>query len=181
MDLQSPETWILLASVAVFTLSAAVTDFRTRRIPNWLNLTAFGLGLCFQAWRDGWAGLGSAALAFSLGFGMFLVLWLIGGGGGGDVKLMGALSVWLGVSLIWQVVIYSTILVAIHSAFVSATKKDETKKVASPPVPVSDAPGNGMPPNDGRIRVPFAVPVALATWIAIGLTLSGIQSPLAML
>lgn len=177
MDLQTPSTWILLACVAVFTMSAAVTDYRTRKIPNWMNLTAFGLGLCFQAWRDGWAGIGSAAIAFALGFGMFFVLWLIGGGGGGDVKLMGALSVWLGVSLIWQVVIYSTILVAIHSAVVSATKKAEP--VA--PRPPTENPAQGSPPNDGRIRVPFAVPVAMATWLAIGLTLSGIQSPLAML
>lgn len=181
MDLQSPETWILLACVAVFTLSAAVTDFRTRRIPNWLNLAAFGLGLCFQAWSGGWAGLGSAAVAFALGFGMFFVLWLIGGGGGGDVKLMGALSVWLGVSLIWQVVIYSTILVAIYSAFVSAQKKEATSNESSGPVPVNENPTPGVPPKDGRIRVAFAVPVAMATWLAIGLTLSGIQSPLAIL
>lgn len=177
MDLQSPETWILLACVAAFTVTAAVSDFRTRRIPNWLTLTAFVLGISFQVWRGGWAGLGAAALAFLVGFGLFFVLWLIGGGGGGDVKLMGALSVWVGVSLIWQVVIFSTILVAFHSAFVSATSRNQPGKEPSPP----EAAPSSAPKKKERIRVAFAIPVAIATWTAIGLTISGIKVPLAML
>ena len=179
MDLQSPETWILLACVAAFTVTAAVTDFRTRRIPNWLTLTAFVLGVCFQAWRGGWAGLGAAGLAFLVGFGLFFVLWLIGGGGGGDVKLMGALSVWLGASLIWQVVIFSTILVAIYSAFVSASSQNQPAKESTPPEPDTTPPT--APKKKERIRVAFAIPVAIATWVAIGLTISGIKVPLAML
>lgn len=176
MDLQSPETWFLLACVAAFTVSAAVTDFRTRRIPNWLTLTAFVLGVTFQAWQGGWAGLGTAAVAFSVGFGLFFVLWLIGGGGGGDVKLMGALSVWLGVTLIWQVTIFATILVAVYSMFVSARSQQQTGKE-----PEGESAPSTAPKKKERIRVAFAVPVAIATWVAIGLTISGIKVPLAML
>lgn len=179
MDLQSPETWILLACVAAFTGTAAITDLRTRRIPNWLTLTAFILGVSFQIWRGGWAGLGTAGLAFLVGFGLFFVLWLIGGGGGGDVKLMGSLSVWLGISLIWQVVIYSTILVALYSALVSAKSQDQPVK-ETPPSESNAAPSSA-PNKKERIRVAFAIPVAIATWVAIGLTISGIKVPLAML
>lgn len=182
MDLNSVETWIFLACVAAFTVTAAVTDFRTRRIPNWLNLAAFGLGISFQVWRAGWAGLGAAAVAFSVGFGLFLVLWLIGGGGGGDVKLMGALSVWLGVHLIWQVVIFSTVLVAIYSAIVSTLKvPDDSRSSSAVPAEQQGDSASVARPKKEQIRVAFAVPVALATWIAIGLTISGVRIPLAML
>lgn len=177
MDLQSSETWLLLVCVAVFTITAAISDYRTRRIPNELSLIAFVLGVGFQAWHGGWAGVGEAAVAFAVGFGLFLVLWLIGGGGGGDVKLMGALSVWLGVSLIWQVALFSTVLVAIYSVFVSVTKNKSSRSEPS----VS----GGTPPLASRkkepIRVAFAIPVALATWLVIGLAISGIKVPLAML
>src|SRR5262245_16733167 len=106
--------------LALFSVAAAVSDFRFRRIPNWLTVPMFVLGLVFHAVVGGWAGSGtglidsglkSSLLGFFVGFGTLFALWLIGGGGGGDVKLMGALAVWLGYPLVLLVLICSTAFV----------------------------------------------------------------------
>ncbi len=91
-----PTNWILVCLVAVFVLTAAFTDLSARRIPNWLTVSSLAVALLFHTITGGWAGLGFALGGFATGFSILLVLWLIGGGGGGDVKLMGALGGWMG-------------------------------------------------------------------------------------
>ncbi|MDQ7813470.1 prepilin peptidase, partial [Brevundimonas sp.] len=50
------------------------------------------------AWQGGWLGLGVALLGLLLGAGLFLLPFLGDAVGGGDVKLMAAASLWLGLS-----------------------------------------------------------------------------------
>src|SRR5207249_1712823 len=101
----SPQLVLFVTSVSLFTATAAVFDLRIKKIPNKLTLPFFGAGLIYQlAYYQLGNGIGSPGLidataAFTAGFGLLWVLWMIGGGGGGDVKLMGALSVWIGFKL----------------------------------------------------------------------------------
>lgn len=78
-------------------LTAAILDLFSGRIPNWLTIPVF---LCGLAWAWSFAGL--AGLADALCGGLlaampFLVLFVSAGGGAGDVKMMAAVGVWLGV------------------------------------------------------------------------------------
>jgi prepilin peptidase CpaA len=172
---------VFLLGVGGFTLAAAVCDARTRRIPNKLTVPAFLAGLVFQVAFNGWAGvagvggagLGSALLAFLVGFGTFFVLWLIGGGGGGDVKLMGALSVWLGFRMTLSVVIASTLIVVAAtvgimawSALTRGTRKTKEKYVATgKPMnrKMKHQPETVAQKQQRRVMA-YAVPVAVATW-----------------
>lgn len=79
-------------------LAAAVCDIRTTRIPNWLTGPAAGLGLIYAACSGGWPGLGDSVAACLLVPLPYLVLFLLGQGGAGDAKLMGALGAWLGIA-----------------------------------------------------------------------------------
>lgn len=88
---------LFVAAVFAFTVSCLVMDVRTGRIPNWLTVPAFALGLLTHLGIAGWAGLKFSLLGFATGFGLLLVLMLIGGGGAGDVKMMGALGGVVGV------------------------------------------------------------------------------------
>ncbi len=154
------ELWLFLSGIAVFTLTAAILDLRHRRIPNGLSVAGLAVGILFRGTTDGLAGLGDAAGAFAIGFGTLLILWVIGGGGGGDVKLMGALSVWLGCRQTLHVLILSALL-----AFVFTTVRTLLRR----PLPSSgDAPSL---PKRQPVVIAFAVPLAIATWTLIGIDL----------
>jgi prepilin peptidase CpaA len=75
---------------------ASVIDVRRRKIPN--NLTA-PLLLSAFAWgmlSGGVDGLTTALLGMLVAGLPFFVLWMIGGGGAGDAKMMFAIGAWLG-------------------------------------------------------------------------------------
>lgn len=172
---------LFLVSVGLFTLIAAVSDLRSRRIPNKLTFPMFLLGLVFQTVFAGWGGLADAGLGFLVGFGTLFLLWLVGGGGGGDVKLMGALSVWLGFRATLWVMILSTAIVLVGTVLsviwtlmsrgLSGTKRrymaksddDEDKKRSSR--------GETIQERKQRRIMAYAVPVALATWAVVILRL----------
>lgn len=89
-------TYALLGALAVALTTAAVTDARRRQIDNWLNAAialsaplfwlASGLTLAAIGWQ----------LAVALGaFAVLAGLFAIGAMGGGDVKLLTALALWV--------------------------------------------------------------------------------------
>ncbi len=90
------------ALLAALLLIAAVYDLRHRIIPNWLNLTiALAAPLAWIAsgielWPDLALQVGLALLVFAA----FVGLFFLGGIGGGDVKMIGALALWLPTSLL---------------------------------------------------------------------------------
>lgn len=102
-----------LLAVTSLGLAAAVTDVRSRIIPNWVSvsLTVFGLG--WHAWREGLPGLAAAALGCAAGFGIFLVFYLLGAMGGGDIKLMAACGAVLAVPALFEAAAWAAILGAI--------------------------------------------------------------------
>jgi len=79
----------LLLLVAIV---AGVYDARYRRIPNWLTAAGVVAGFTAHGMLEGPSGLLTAVKGFALGFGIYLVLYLLRGMGAGDVKLMGALG-----------------------------------------------------------------------------------------
>ena len=161
-------------AVASFTLIAAVSDWRTRKLPNWLTVSAFVAALVFHVVTGGLAGLQLSLFGFAAGFGFLLVLWLVGGSGGGDVKLMGALGAWLGPMLTLQVFLVSAVAIAALTvcdlllAFVGhGLHKVQRHYLASPHgLPKG---GEGTVEQRRRFRVlPYAIPVALSTWLVLG-------------
>jgi Flp pilus assembly protein protease CpaA len=77
-------------------LVAVFTDVRTRRIPNTLTLPLAASGLFYAAAIHGLPGFGNAFAAMFLLASPYVLLFLFGGGGAGDAKMMGALGAWLG-------------------------------------------------------------------------------------
>jgi prepilin peptidase CpaA len=84
---------IILASVL---LVAGVTDLRSSKIPNWLTMSAMAGGLLGHSLINGLSGLLFSVKGFGLGLAMFLVLYIIGGMGAGDVKLLAAVGSFIG-------------------------------------------------------------------------------------
>jgi prepilin peptidase CpaA len=85
--------WMLATIPAVI---AGWTDWRTRRIPNWLTVPALLLGIATNSLALGWSGAKESLLGAGLGLGLLLPFVLIRSLGGGDWKLVGALGAFLG-------------------------------------------------------------------------------------
>ncbi|MBM3812177.1 MAG: prepilin peptidase [Acidimicrobiia bacterium] len=78
-------------------LVASAEDLLRRTISNWLPLTALAGGIACHALTAGWRGAGSALLGAVAGFFVFLIFYILGGMGGGDVKLMAGFGAILGI------------------------------------------------------------------------------------
>ena len=167
---------VFLLFVGAYTIAAAVWDIRIKKIPNKLTLPIFGLGIVYQASFNQWSGLADGALGFLAGFGLLFVLWMIGSGGGGDVKLMGGLSVWLGLDLTIYVLVASTAMasigtfcIVIYSMFskgVYRTKDKYTIAGRSKDKKTKDK-KETVEERVARRPMGYAVPVALATWAIV--------------
>jgi prepilin peptidase CpaA len=141
-------TAILLLILAVMLLVAAVGDIRARIIPNRLNIA---IALLAPVWW--WAtGEKSGAMLLHLAFAggalaLFGALFSIGMMGGGDVKLITALALWLppvGMlqMLVWMALgggILTVIMLIIH----------------------------GLRRTPGRPEVPYGVAIVAATFLVM--------------
>lgn len=88
---------LLIAVLALLLLWGAVTDLRSRTISNRLNL-AIALLVPLWWWANGLTLYPDIALQIGLAlavFALFALLFALGMMGGGDVKLLGALALWL--------------------------------------------------------------------------------------
>jgi prepilin peptidase CpaA len=88
---------ILVGILAAMIVAAAIWDLRTRTIPNSLNAAIALLAIPFW-WASGLAFWPDVALQLGLGvavFGLFAIVFAFGAMGGGDVKMVGALALWL--------------------------------------------------------------------------------------
>lgn len=112
-------------------LSAFVIDYKMQIIPNRLNLTIFEIGIIFAFLY----GLSNVAITINMllgmlaGGGIFLLITLLGGlfygkeaMGFGDVKLMGALGLYFGLSNIIIITLVSFLIGAILSIILLVTK-----------------------------------------------------------
>lgn len=80
----------------IVALAGCVTDLRSRRLPNVLTFGAAAGAFGYYLAGAGWSGLGTSALGWVVGAGLFFPIFLLRGIGAGDVKLLAALGAWLG-------------------------------------------------------------------------------------
>src|SRR5260370_35779240 len=83
---------------AVIGLAATVEVLAHRQISNWICGAALLAGLALHIATDGWRGGVSALLGAIAGFAVFLIFYLLGGMGGGDIKLMAGFGAVLGMN-----------------------------------------------------------------------------------
>lgn len=89
--------WLLPLALGILLLSAGLEDIRQREIANWKN-AAIALMAPLWWWSAGldpWPGMAIQFGVAAIVFAVFIGAFAIGQMGGGDVKLIGALSLWL--------------------------------------------------------------------------------------
>ena len=117
---------LLLVALALLLVSAGIQDARTREIANWKN-AAIALAAPLWWWANGlalWPDVAMQVGVAALVFAFFIGAFALGQMGGGDVKMIGALALWLPVMpLVWMLVLMSliggalTILMVIDKKF----------------------------------------------------------------
>lgn len=164
--------WGLALAVALW---AGWLDWRFRRIPNWLTVSGFALGLGANAFVGGWNGIIGGLEGAGIGIGVLLIPVMLRGIGAGDLKLMGALGACLGP---WKLVdvLFISVFIAGFMAIVEILRKRRVKETFSNlGVLVRAFATFGMGSkealvtldNPTSLRLPFGVATALAMVIVV--------------
>jgi prepilin peptidase CpaA len=120
--LDDPFKYGLLAGLAIALLIAAFTDLRSRQIGNWLNAgIALAAPLFWWAsdlslWPDVALQVGVALAAFIVLAGLFAM----GAMGGGDVKLLAALALWIEPTWFLKLLVVMALLGGVLTVFFAA-------------------------------------------------------------
>ena len=141
---------ILLCVLALLLVWAGIEDARTREIAHWKNAAiallapawwwANGLAL----WPDMALQLGVAAIVFAL----FVGVYALGQMGGGDVKLLGALALWLPLGpLVWMLILMSLVGGVLTLLFVVERLLRKQR--------------------EGAVEIPYGVAIAIAGLIVL--------------
>src|ERR1017187_8287818 len=86
------------AAATARSLARSVFDVKSRRIPNFVTVPAFLFGLALHLALGGWRQLLTSLAAGVICAAVFLVFYLAGGMGAGDVKLILAVGCIAGLS-----------------------------------------------------------------------------------
>jgi len=152
----------------------SVHDVRERRIPNFVTGPAVLAGLMLHTISGGWAGLGDSALAGLIAGGIFLIFFLAGGMGAGDVKLMAAVGCLTGLSPLRVVIISTVIAGAVFALAVGIYNGRLRETLRNVGELVAHHRQRGLRPhpdlnlsNERTLRLPFALPIAAGCLITL--------------
>jgi len=126
----------LLAALAIALLIAAFTDMRSRQIANWLNgaiaagAPLFWIAMGYSLWPQVAIQLGVALAAFIVLAGLFAIRAM----GGGDVKLLTALALWVQPTHFLQLLIIMALLGGVLTIALGSwhVMRRQTEKLAVP-------------------------------------------------
>lgn len=151
---------VLIVCVAI----AALSDLRTRRIPNWIPLTGAVLGLALQVWYSGLQGALLSLAGAVLGLGIFLPLYMLDGMGAGDVKLFSAVGALVGPQALIIVFVFTGLLGGIAAIALSLSRgrlRETLARTGSLMLGVREAAG------PDSLRLPYGVVIAGGAVLAI--------------
>jgi prepilin peptidase CpaA len=113
---------VYASSALLCAATGAALDVKTRRIPNLLTGSSILLGLLLHLWLGGIAQMGWAAAAAAIGGGCFLVFYLAGGMGAGDVKLMTAVACLAGYHSVLELLVATAIMGGLFALVLAASR-----------------------------------------------------------
>jgi len=140
-------------------LAAMIDDLARRQIANWIPLSALAAGFGWQIGQSGLNGLLYAGIGTVAGFAVFLIFYLLGGMGGGDVKLMAGFGALLG--------FHQLISAALWTAGVGGLIAVGVLSVRAVRRALGGTTGAAAKQEPGEDSIPYAPAIALGVWLSL--------------
>jgi prepilin peptidase CpaA len=164
-------------AISVFCVSiAAIADIRTHKIPNWLTFPTMGLGLVLNGASSGMSGLLLSLEGLGLGFGLLFVVYVLGGMGAGDVKLLSAVGAIVGPRLVFYAFIWTALVGGLMAMALIVSRKTVKRTfhnlkmlILGWILGVSNREANLTIRNQSLITLPYGVAIAIGTTLAVWL------------
>ena len=96
--------------VVICVAVAAFTDMRENKIPNWLTFSSVLLAMFLNFFLSRFQGLVWSFFGIATGFSLLFLLYLWGGMGAGDVKLLSAVGAFVGPKLVFYTFIWMALI-----------------------------------------------------------------------
>jgi len=159
------QVWI----AAIVGVAAIVDDLSRRRISNWIPGSAFVAGLVLHAIDGGWRGAGSALLGTITGAGVFLIFYLLGGMGGGDIKLMAGFGAVLGVKRLLEAALWTAGCGGVMALIVIGVgwARDFLRNRRSAGGETLDGARSGQQTSQRADSIPYAPAIAAGVWLSL--------------
>jgi prepilin peptidase CpaA len=166
----------LTFALASLVLIAAIYDFRFRRIPNWLNLSGFVLGIGLNTLLFAQHGLVAAVFGTLVALLIYLPMYLVRAMGAGDLKLMAAVGALAGPQHWLWILLYTALAGGAIAIVVAAARGRVRRTVANTGLVLNhlmhfEPPATRNEELDVRsqraLRLPHAVAIAAGSLIFI--------------
>jgi len=148
----------ITGSLLIMTIIAMWTDFRYRKIPNWLTFTGILSGFVYHGLATGLSGLQLAGVGFALGVAILFFPFAKGGIGAGDVKMLAALGTWMGAEMLLPACLWMGVIGACLSLY--AIWKQRIWKLAFYGLTVKGV--------ATECRIPYGIAIGLGIWLELG-------------
>jgi prepilin peptidase CpaA len=164
--------WAVALLVALW---AGWLDWRFRRIPNWLTVSGFVLGLGISGVLFGWPGVKGGLEGAGIAIAVLIIPVILRGIGAGDLKLMIALGACLGPWKFLNVLLASIFIAGIMAIIEIVRRRRVKKTFGNLAVLIQAFATFGMGAREsivtlddpGALRLPFGVAIALAMVLVV--------------
>lgn len=168
------EKYLLIGALCIAAVGAA-RDVRGGRIPNWLTYGGLVSALVVRSLVAEWPGLKGGLIGIVVGGGIFYLLFLVGGMGGGDVKLMAAVGAWAGADQTVVVLIATAIAGGILAVGYMIFHRRVRRTLLNTLELIRHHLSSGLQPHPalnirepGTMRVPYGVAIAIGALYCLG-------------
>jgi prepilin peptidase CpaA len=174
MSVQPVERYFLICALAIAVVGA-VNDVRGARIPNWLTYSGLVSALMIRCAVFGWAGLKGGFTGLIFAGGIFYFLFLLGGMGGGDVKLMAAVGAWAGIQQAMSILAGSAVAGGILAVWYVLAYGKLRQTLLNTVALAQHHLTSGLRPHpvlnireSSTVRIPYGLAVAVGTFYCVG-------------
>lgn len=156
-------TLVATGALVVLLALAAIWDVLYRRIPDALTVSGCVAGLVLRA-PEGVGAVGTGAAGLLAAFALGALLLVLGGMGGGDVKLMAAVGAFLGLSSLGYALLATAIAGGAMAILAALSRGELGATLARTGGLVASAVGRGGPrrtiSTPGALTIPYGVAIA---------------------